>query len=82
MMLMDGLRRVPAGLGASCRKESVTIADRLLGAVPWVRVRVCDRLRESGVIYLVPHPDTPATTPDPEGWVVRWDEQLHYDSPD
>ena len=76
---MDGLREVPAGFGATCQKESVTLAVRLLGAIPWVRGRICERLRESGVIYLIPHPDTPTSTPSPEGWVVHWDEQLHYD---
>ena len=81
-MLMDGLPEVPAGFGATYRSESVTFADRLLGAVPWMRGRVCERLRESGVIYLVPHPGTPASTPSPEGWVVHWEEQLHYDGPD
>lgn len=78
MRLMDGLPRVPDGFGATCNPEAVDLADRLLAVLPWARPRICERLRGTGVIYLVPHPETPRSTPAPAGWVVNWGEQLRY----
>jgi hypothetical protein len=35
-------------------------------------------MRVDGILFLIPHPHT--ELPDPEGWVVRWDLQLHHGS--
>lgn len=79
MRIADGLGEIPRGFAATCRPEDVSLPVRFLGSIPVIRRRVKRRLREGGVIYLVPHPDTTRETPDPIGWVVRWEEQLHYD---